>query len=124
MSFTIRGITFSGDNIMADRITTDETVVVSVTPMTGQDPPQPANVDGDVLFVDESGLGTFTQIDALSARYTPNGTPGAARFVAVADADMDDGETRELRASGVLEIILPEDEATTLQLTIGDPEPR
>lgn len=102
------------------RITTDQTIVISIAPLTSSG--APANIDGNASFRDESQLGTFEQLSPTSARYTPIGQAGAALIVVTADADLDGDETRELTASGALEIILPEDEATTLEVTFSDPE--
>ena len=56
----------------------------------------------------------------MSARFTPaTGFTGAVQIVVTADADMDEGETRELTASGALEILNPE--AQNLEVTFGEP---
>lgn len=119
LSFTAGTIRISGEHLMA-RITTDQTIVVSVQPLNAAG--EPANIDGNATFTESSGFGSFEQLSPTSARFTPNGTPGATQIKVTADADLDEGETRTLEASGALEIILPEQEATRLEVTFGEPE--
>lgn len=102
------------------RINTNQSVVVSINPKTASG--QPANIDGDAEFTTAYGLGSFERLSPTSARFTPNGGVGAEHIGVTADADLDDGEVRTLQASGVLEIVTPEQEATTMEIVFGDPE--
>lgn len=105
------------------RINTDQTIVVSIDPKTASG--NSANIDGDATFraVNSTGAttGSFEQLSPTSARFTPTQT-GAIQIKVSADADLDEGEVRTLQASGALEVVTPEEEATTLSVTFGEPE--
>lgn len=105
------------------RITTDQTIVVSINPVTASG--APANIDGDASFSALHGsggnAGSFEQISPTSARYTPV-HPGIIQIGVTLDADLDSDETRTLNGSGLIEVILPEEEATSFAVVFGDPE--
>lgn len=103
------------------RMTDQQTIQISIQPKSASG--EPARVDGDATFTDTNGLGTFRQIDSLVAIYTPH-TIGATQIVVTVDADLDAGEERILTASGALEIIRAEEEATTMEVVFGEPEDR
>lgn len=104
------------------RITTDQTIVVSIEPQTASG--NPASIDGNAEFSinDLYDYGSFEQLSPTSARFTPSGRTGAVQVRVVADADLDAGETRHLEASGALEIVTPEEEATVMAISFGSPE--
>lgn len=105
---------------MTNRITTAQRVTVSLTPMKADG--TPARIDGDVRFTaDPPGVVEIERIDATSA-YLKGVRNGVTQIRAIADADLDAGEERYLDASGALEVVNAEEEATTLALTFGEPE--
>lgn len=120
LSYTAGNIKISGANLMA-RMTNEQTIEVSVNPTTSTG--NPASIDGPAAFtVDPAEAGTFEQLSDTSARFTPSaGFTGAAQVVVTVDADLDEGEVRELTASGALEILSPE--AQNLEVTFGEPTP-
>lgn len=102
------------------RINTSQTVVVSIEPKTASG--NPANIDGDAEFTTAYNLGTFERLSPTSARFRPNGGVGAEQIGVTADADLDDGDVRTISGSGVIEIVTPEEEATTFEIVFSDPE--
>ena len=111
------GIQSYVEGLMA-RITTEQQVSVSVAPKTAAG--RPAAIDGDVQFSssDES-VATVTSTGPTSALVKAVG-PGVAQIVAAFDADLDEGEVREITASGAIEVVGAE--AETAEITFGDPE--
>jgi hypothetical protein len=105
------------EGLMA-RITTEQQVTVSVAPKTLAG--RPAAIDGDVAFTSSDELvATVTATGPLSALVKAVG-PGVAQIVAKFDADLDDGEVREVTASGAIEVVAAE--AETAEIVFGAPE--
>lgn len=99
------------------RITTDQQVVVSVAPKTAKG--KPAKIDGSVTFTSsDTGVATVTSIDALTATVVAV-AEGVAQITASFDADLDEGEVRNVEMSGALEVVAAE--ATTAEITFGEP---
>ena len=118
LTYIAGGIPISGENLMA-RITTEQTIEVSVNPTTAAG--NPATIDGDAVFsADPASAGSFEQLSPTSARFTPSGETGAVQILVEVDADLDEGETRTLTASGALEILSPE--AENLEVVFGEPQ--
>jgi hypothetical protein len=124
LAFTVGGIRITGDNLMA-RMNNEQTIEASINPTytDGDGNQQPARIDGPASFsIDPVDAGTFEQLTDTSARFTPTaGFVGAAQVLIIVDADLDEDETRELTASGALEIITREQEATQVEVIFGEP---
>ena len=107
-----------GDNLVA-RINTEQKVKVTVAPKTagGHDAP----IDGAVSFTSHNeSVASIEVIDDLSAFVVGVGV-GAALITATFDADMDEGENREITATGAIEVVAAE--AETAEVVFGEPEP-
>lgn len=100
------------------RITTEQMITVTVAPKTATG--KPATIDGEVNFVSSDPTVILVErTSATSARCVAI-TTGVAQITATFDADMDVGESRELSASGALEVIAAE--AETAEIVFGTAE--
>jgi hypothetical protein len=102
------------------RLTTEEIVSAEVAFLTAKGNPAP--VEGDVVWTSsDAAVATVVAdpADSKKAVVTAVG-PGVAQIVAVADADMDVGEVREVTASGAIEVVAAE--AQTAQIVFGTPQ--
>lgn len=100
------------------RITEGESRVITVNPKKANG--QPARIDGPVNFsVDDPSVASIEVLDDRRARVRYV-APGVTQVRASFDADLGPG-VRTLEATGALETV--EGEATTAEITFGDPEP-
>lgn len=98
------------------RITTEQTVSVTVAPKTAAGNPAP--IDGAVEFASSDvTVAIVEQLDAVSARVIPVAV-GVVQITAVFDADLGEG-VREVEASGALEVVAAE--AVTAEIVFGTP---
>lgn len=102
-------------------ITNEEKILVSLAPTTAAG--NPAALDGLAVWSsDNTDVATVeVSADGLSA-YVISGTPGMANITVVADADLDEGEVREL--SDVIAVNITAAEAAGLGLSMGTAEPK
>lgn len=100
------------------RLTTEEQVAVSVEPKTAAG--RPAAIDGDVVWSsDNEAVATVVSTGPMSAT-VKSVAKGAAVISATFDADMDEGEVREVVLTGAVEVV--DAEAVTGELVFGTPE--
>lgn len=110
---------FEGDKIVM-RINTEQKVTVTVAPKTAGGNPAP--IDGAVNFTsDNEAVARIEVIDNLSANVVAVG-PGAALITATFDADMDEGEDRNITATGAIEVVAAE--AETAEIVFGEAQPQ
>lgn len=101
------------------RITTEQRVTVTVVPRTAAG--REARIDGPVRFETSDPDALVARLEVLSdtsARLTAAG-PGVLQVTATFDADLDEGEVREIMASGVLEVVAAEAEQG--EIVFGEP---
>jgi len=104
---------------MALVLTDEQKVPLVLAPKTAAG--NPAALDGAPVWTvsDETVLELTVSEDGLSASVAAKGL-GSAQVSVVADADLDEGETREI--SGVLDIVVVAAEAASLGISAGVPE--
>ena len=104
---------------MALVLTDEQKVPLVLAPKTAAG--NPAALDGAPVWTvsDETVLELTVSEDGLSASVAAKGL-GSAQVLVVADADLDEGETREI--SGVLDIVVVAAEAASLGISAGVPE--
>lgn len=121
LRFSLDGAQFSveGESLEVS-MNNEQTIVASIAPKTKQG--NPATIDGSANFSAEPPeAGTFEQVSRLSARFKPaTGFVGAVQVNVTADADLDEGETRTIQASGAINVTSAE--AETLEVSFGEPE--
>jgi len=108
---------------MAQIILTDEQkVTLSVAFKTAAG--NPAVVDGVPVWAssDPAIVSLEVAADGMSAVATTVGPLGTVQVSVVADADLDEGETREV--TGTLDIEVKASEAVTVGIAAGTPEPK
>lgn len=103
---------------MALVLTDEQKVELVLAPKTAAG--NPASLDGAPTWSvsDESVLELTVSEDGLSATVAAKGL-GSAQVSVVADADLDEGEVREI--SGVLDLVVVAAEAATLGISAGTP---
>jgi uncharacterized protein YjdB len=100
------------------RITNEQQVAVSVAPKTAAG--RPAAIDGIVSWASSDPLvATVTSTGPLSALVVAVGA-GVAQISAVFDADLDEGEVREITRTGAIEVVNAEAEGA--EIVFGAPE--
>jgi hypothetical protein len=102
------------------RLTTEEVVSAQVSFVTAKGNPAP--VEGDVVWTssDESVATVVADATDTKKAVVTAVAPGVAQITAVADADMDVGEVREVTASGAIEVVAAE--AQTAEIVFGTPQ--
>lgn len=101
------------------RLTNEQRVSITVAPKTATG--KVAAIDGDVTFVSsDEAVATVTSTGPMSAMVVAV-APGVCQITATFDADLDEGEVRELSASGAVEVVAAE--AETAEIVFGEPEP-
>lgn len=98
--------------------TNEENIVLSVEPKTASG--NPATVDGNIKGEVLEGSAEIEEIDGKSIRIK-NATDGVNRIRIYADADLDEGEVREIEEEVVYTVTGAE--ASTLGVTVAT-EPR
>lgn len=100
------------------RLTTEQFALATLVALTASG--NVAAIDGDPTFTssDENVARIERQEDG-SFRVIAVGQ-GVAQIAAIADADLDDGEVREITATGAIEVVAPE--AASLELQFGEPQ--
>lgn len=103
---------------MAIVLTDEQKVELALSPKTAAG--NPAALDGAPVWTvsDEAVLELTVSADGLTASVAAKGL-GSAQVSVVADADLDEGETREI--SGVLDIVVVAAEAASLGISAGVP---
>lgn len=106
--------------VVMARLTTEEIVSASVTYLTAKGNPAP--IDGAVVWTSsDEAVATVAADPADSKNATVTAVaPGVCQITAVADADMDEGETREVTASGAIEVVAAE--AQQAEIVFGTPQ--
>lgn len=105
------------EGLMA-RITNEQQVPITVEAKTLAG--RPAAIDGDVVFASsDPAVATVTPTGPQSAMVMSVGL-GVAQISAVFDADLDEGEVREIVLTGAIEVVAAE--AETVELVFGTPE--
>lgn len=102
-------------------ITNEEKILVTLTPVTAAG--NPATLDGVPTWVSDNTDVATVQVadDGLSA-YIISGNVGTANVTVTADADLDEGEEREL--SDVVAVTILGAEAASLGFGAGSGEPK
>lgn len=101
-------------------ISTEEKILVTLAPTTAAG--NPATLDGEPTWTVTEGDATVdVQAGGLSA-YIVSGSVGASTVTVSADADLDEGEVREL--SDTIAVNVVGAEAAGLGLTMGTAEPK
>jgi len=101
------------------RLTIEEKFTnVTVNPKTAKGNPAP--IDGSVVWTSsDDAVATVISTGPTTAEVVAI-APGVVQITAVFDADMDEGETREVTASGAVEVVAAE--AQTGEIVFGDPQ--
>lgn len=101
-------------------ITNEEKILVTLAPTTAAG--NPATLDGEPTWTVTEGDATLdVQSGGLSA-YLISGEPGASVITVTGDADLDEGEVREL--SDVIALNVVAAEAASFGFTAGAAEPK
>jgi hypothetical protein len=105
---------------MALILTDEQKVALSIEPRTAAG--NPARVDGVPVWSVSNAEVLSLQVseDGLSAVVTTAGPLGDSQVVVTADADMDEGEVREI--TGILDVTVVAAEAASLAVNAGTPE--
>lgn len=102
-------------------LTTEQKIRLSLAPVTESG--KPANVDGAPKWTVTEGNATLNvDEDGMSAEIISSDEPGPSTVLVTADADLDEGEEREI--SETIAVNVTAAEAAGLGLTIGTPEPK
>lgn len=100
------------------RITNEQQVSISVVAKTAAG--KVAAIDGDVVFTSsDDAVATVVSTGSNTALVKAVG-PGASQIVATFDADLDEGEVREIVLSGAVEVVPAEAEQG--EIVFGTPE--
>jgi Bacterial Ig-like domain (group 2) len=105
------------EGLMA-RITNEQQVSVTVVPKTAAG--RPAAIDGDVTFTSSDDTVATVESTGPTTGLVKAVAPGVAQIVAKFDADLDEGEVRELEFTGAIEVVAAE--AETAEIVFGEPE--
>ena len=100
------------------RITNEQQVSVKVVAKTAAG--NPARIDGDVLFSSSDPAVASVEATGPDTAVVKALAVGATQITATFDADLDEGEVREIVLSGAVEVV--EAEAEVGELQFGDPE--
>lgn len=111
------GIQSFVEGLMA-RITNEQQVSATVAPKTAAG--RPAAIDGAVAWsTSDAAVATVESTGDLTGLVKAVG-PGVCQISAVFDADLDQGEVREITLTGAIEVVNAE--AETGEITFGAPE--